>query len=270
MADLRVLTLNVCGLPWFRPPLSERAALFCRRIESSDVDVAMFQEVWSRHTLNVLRSGLPSFRHVATRRGIGTRPAGGVATFSRLPLARVGFRSYRGLFPRTGPLSFRLNRAINSILQGVLVTELEGRDIAVANTHLTANKDGDWSAGGRYHAFQLAQLNRLHTTLRRHPPGVTILGGDFNLASDGALYPHIVGHGTWHDPFADSDPSTFHARFLPPGSAPHRIDYLLVRGDASVRLAEPWFTEPVTLDGGQPEFVSDHVALFIHIGLPDS
>jgi hypothetical protein len=60
-------------------------------------------------------------------------------------------------------------------------------------------------------------------------------------------------------------PEHFHARFLAPGSAPHRIDYLLVRGDASVRLAEPWFTEPVTLDGGQPEFVSDHVALFIHI-----
>src|SRR5689334_13555801 len=141
MADLRVLTLNVCGLPWFRPPLAERAAEFCRHIESSDVDIAMFQEVWSRHTLNLLRAGLPSFAHVATRRGIATRPAGGVATFSRLPLGGVWFRSFRGLFPRTGPVSFRLDRALNSALQGVLIAELSGRDIVIANTHLTANKD---------------------------------------------------------------------------------------------------------------------------------
>ncbi len=270
MVDLRVLTLNVCGLPWFRPPLAERAAHFCRRIEASDVDVAMFQEVWSRHTLNLLRSGLPSFPYVATRRGIGTRPAGGLATFSRMPLRRVRFRSYRGLFPRTGLLSFRLNRALNSALQGMLVAELDGRNTLVANTHLTANKDGDWSAGSRYHAFHLAQLDRLHTTLRRHEPGLTILGGDFNLASDGALYPHIVGRGAWQDPFAESNPTTFHVEFLPAGSAPHRIDYLLLRGDVPVLAAEPWFTEPMALDGGKPEFVSDHVALFIHIGQPGS
>jgi endonuclease/exonuclease/phosphatase family metal-dependent hydrolase len=268
MADLRVLTFNVCGLPWFRPPLADRAVEFCRRIEASNVDIALFQEVWSRHTLNLLRSGLPSFRHTATRRGIGTRPAGGVATFSRLPLGRVRFRSFRGLYPRTGPIRFRLNRAINSALQGVLVAELSGRDVVIANTHLTANKDGDWSAGSRYHAFHLAQLHRLHGALRRSSSGLTILGGDFNLASDGALYEQIVDKGAWRDPFLTTNPTTFHAEFLPPGSVPHRIDYLLVRGDASVVTVEPWFTEPVAMDGGPPSYVSDHVALVIHIGLP--
>jgi endonuclease/exonuclease/phosphatase family metal-dependent hydrolase len=220
--------------------------------------------------MNLLQSGLPSFRYVAKRRGIGSRPAGGVVTFSRLPLGRVWFRSYRGLFPKTGPLGFRIHRALNSSLQGVLVAEIGGHDVVVANTHLSANMDGDWSAGSRYHGFQLAQLTRMHGTLPRRASGLTILGGDFNLASDGALYPHIVGHGAWRDPFADTDPPTFHVAFLPPGSAPHRIDYLLLRGEASVLAAEPWFIEPVRLDGGPPQYVSDHVALVIHIGLPES
>jgi hypothetical protein len=82
----------------------------------------------------------------------------------------------------------------------VLVTELEGA--RHRRREYPPHREQGWRlvGCGRYHAFQLAQLNRLHTNAATPPTGVTILGGDFNLASDGALYPHIVGHGTWHDP----------------------------------------------------------------------
>ena len=52
-------------------------------------------------------------------------------------------------------------------MAGVLVTELPELGLVLANTHLTANKDGDWSAHNRYHGFQRAQLNRLHSVLRQ-------------------------------------------------------------------------------------------------------
>ncbi len=47
---IRVATLNVCGLPSSLPALRPRAAEFCRRLTEMDVDVVMFQEVWTRRS----------------------------------------------------------------------------------------------------------------------------------------------------------------------------------------------------------------------------
>ena len=114
----------------------------------------------------------------------------------------------------------------------------------------------------------------LHAALRRARTAGTqlmIVTGDFNIASDGPLYPLIVEGGLWRDPFAATDPVTFHAEFLPPGSSEHRIDYLLVSGDA-VRFpvidTGLLFAEPLALPGGRRMYLSDHVALTARIGLP--
>ena len=168
-------------------------------------------------------------------------------------------------------MRFRLKRAVNSYLQGVLTVELSGIDVLIANTHLTANKDGDWSVGNRHYAFQRAQLLRLHAVLGHSTAGLRIVTGDFNLASDGPLYPAIVDGGAWRDPFESTNPVTFHTQFLPPGSTAQRIDYVLVAGEKQrfpVLDTGVLFPGPVAADGGQGVYLSDHVGLTTRIGLP--
>ena len=129
-----------------------------RRLEESGLDVVNLQEVWGRRALAVIRAQLPSFPYVAWRRGVHGQPAGGLVTFSRRPVGAVSYTSFHGAPPDAGGIPFRVRRAVNSLLQGVLTVELVGLGTVVANTHLTANKDGDWSAGNRYHALQRRQV----------------------------------------------------------------------------------------------------------------
>jgi exonuclease III len=274
MAVIRVASLNVCGLPSSLPPLAARAVEFCRHIDGSELDVVHFQEVWRPRTLAVLRDRLPSFPFVAWRRGIGGQPAGGLATFSRLPVGAVSYTPFRGARPDRGGLRFRAWCAVNTALQGVLTVALAGLPAVLANTHLAANKDGDWSAGNRYHPFQRRQVALLHAALDRARTAGTelmVVAGDFNIASDGPLYPLLVDGGAWRDPFAGTDPVTYHTAFLPPGATGHRIDYLLVRGDAArypVTGSGLLFAEPLDLPGGRRMYLSDHVALTAQVGLP--
>jgi exonuclease III len=268
------MSLNVCGLPSPLASLPERAARFGRYIDESDIDVVNLQEVWTRRALEVVRGQLPSFPCVAWRRGVAGQPAGGLVTFSRRPVGAVTYRSFRGIRPTMGSLRFRVKRAVNSALQGVLSVELVGLGTVVANTHLTANKDGDWSAGNRYYAFQRAQLERMHAILRdTRTAGIelTVVCGDFNVSSTSPLYPLITDGAAWRDPFAASDPATYHAAFLRPGSSTHRIDYLLVSGDAErfpVVDHGLLFAEPLPLPDGRRLYLSDHVALAVRIARP--
>jgi endonuclease/exonuclease/phosphatase family metal-dependent hydrolase len=264
---IKLATLNICGLPSPLPPLAERAAEFCRRLDESDLDVVNLQEVWTRRALTTIRALLPSFPYVASRRGLAGQTAGGLATFSRLPLGPVSYTSFRGAVPDQGSVRFRTKRTVSSLLQGVLTVELTGLGTVVANTHLTANKDGDWSAGNRYHSFQRRQVELTHAILRRaRTAGIelVVVTGDFNISSDSPLYALIVDGGVWRDPFAATDPATYHAEFLPPGFPGKRIDYVLASGDETrFPIVEhgPLFAEPLTLPDGRRMYVSDHVAL---------
>lgn len=275
MNSISLASLNVCGLPSTLPPMRRRAVEFCGRIEESDLDVVAFQEVWTGRLLTILRRLLPSYGFVAYRRGALGQPAGGLVTFSRLPLGTVSYRSFRGARSRAGGAMFRASRAVNSLLQGVLTVEVAGRATVLGNVHLTANRDGDWSPGNRHYGLHEAQLAMLHEALRRardrSGAGLAILSGDFNVASRSPLYPLVVDGGAWRDPFAATDPPTYHVEFLPPGGSAQRIDYLLVSGDAErypVTRTALLFAEPVTLPGGRRTFPSDHVALTARIALP--
>ena len=267
---IRVATFNVLGLPAALPRLADRAVEFCRRIDASDIDVINLQEIWGPRAFAAVRPRLPSFPHVAWQRGIGRRPAGGLVTFSRVPLGDVSYRSFRGPVPDVGGVGFRVRMTVNSLVQGVLLTGLAGLDTIVANTHVPANKDGDWSATNRHHGIQRAHVRRLQAAVRRASRGAraAVLTGDFNIASDSPLYPTIVEGGQWRDPFAATDPPTFHVEYLPAGARGRRIDYMLVAGEAAAADPQMLFGEPVDLPGGRRTHLSDHVALAAQIRLP--
>jgi endonuclease/exonuclease/phosphatase family metal-dependent hydrolase len=251
---VRIVTLNVCyGVRTRLAPAAVRVAEFGRRIEALDVDVVNLQEVWTTGLLARIRAALPSLPHVAWRRGIGGQPAGGLATLSRVPATDVRYRTFRRARVRAGGSLFRLLRTIEARLHGVLSVTLAGEpQMLVGNVHLTANRDGDWSAGNRHHRFQAAQLALLRDAMRGAGPAV--LTGDFNVASDCPLYPSIVEG--WHDQFAATDPPTYQQAMLPPGRPAKRIDYLLARGVEEPVEAAVLFAEPAPFG-----LVSDHVGL---------
>jgi endonuclease/exonuclease/phosphatase family metal-dependent hydrolase len=225
---VRIVTLNVCyGVRTRLAPAAVRAAEFCRRIEALDVDVVNLQEVWTPRLLARIRTGLPSLPHVAWRRGIGGQPAGGLATLSRVPVTDVRYRTFRRARVGAGAPMFRLRHRVEAAFHGVLLVTIAGEPpVLVGNVHLTANRDGDWSAGNRHHRFQAAQLGLLRDAMRGPEPAV--LTGDFNVTSGSPLYPSIVDG--WRDPFAATDPATYQESMLPSGRRASRIDYILVRG----------------------------------------
>jgi endonuclease/exonuclease/phosphatase family metal-dependent hydrolase len=257
---LTVATLNVCGLPSPLRPLRERAPRFCEHFEDAGYDVVNLQEVWTRGQLRVIRAHLPSYRYVSLRRGIGGQPAGGLVTFSRRPVAGTRYTSFSGA-TAAGSRRFRARQWLNTRLQGALTTRLAEVPVAVGNTHLTANHDGDWSDGNRHYPLHLDQLERVHAAMDTAGADLTVLCGDFNVASSSSLYNTI--RADYRDPFADTDPWTFHAELLFPGRRPHRIDYLLVRGDAQLCSYQTFFDKPLPGFG----LVTDHVGLTAELEL---
>lgn len=273
-----VASMNVCcGLTNPLRPVKERAAEFCRRLEKTDVDVVNFQEVWTPGLLAFIRGRLPSFPFAALRIGAAGRAVGGLVSFSKVPVRSVGYVSFRGTPPKRsgGPFS-RLALAASAGLQGVLTFELSGRRTVVGNVHMSANRDGDWSAGNRHEALQRAQLARVHEVLGRVRKGDTelmVVGGDFNLPSTSALYDAVVDGGVWRDPFEAEDAPTFQAALLPAGRQAHRVDYLLVRGDDDrhpVIGTDLLFREPVEMLSGGTAYLSDHVTQVVRIKAPSS
>jgi exonuclease III len=237
--------------------VKERAEVFCRRLTDLDVDVLLLQEVWTRSLLRFIGARLPSLRYAAWQPGLAGQPAGGLAVFARRPLGPSTFTAFTGARPGGGNLRFRGMSALSCRLQGVLTVRTADGTLLLGNTQLTANRDGDWSSANRHHHLHHQQLQVVHQALRTagaHAVPLSVLGGDFNIASTSPLYPLIVDHGAWHDPFAPVDHPTYRAEYLPAGRPPHRIDYLLVSGhpvtSADLTLAEP----------ARTGFLSDHLA----------
>lgn len=230
----------------------ERAAEFCRRLTELDVDVLLLQEVWSRSLVRFIAERLPSLPYSAWRSGVAGQPAGGLVVFARLPLHPPTYTAFTSA--RTGP-----RFALGCRLQGVLTVRTADDALVLGNTQLTANRDGDWSAANRHHPLHSEQLRIVHDAVRAagaHAAPLALLGGDFNIASTSPLYPTIVDHGVWHDPFADGDRPTYRAEYLPAGRSPHRIDYLLTSG-------QPVAHADLVLTGPTP--LSDHLGLRVRL-----
>jgi hypothetical protein len=304
--SLGIASLNTAGP--LRPgpdrllPFDLRAAEISRSLEAENLDVLLLQEVWLPRYLATFRRLLPTYEFVAWKRGRLGQVAGGLATFSRLPLAQSRYTSFRRAGVRTGGLRFRAELRARSVNQGVLTTHLPGVGAVVGNVHLVSNREGDWSVGNRHEPVQREQLAIMHAALTRanaegrtsaqnrqsRTTDLAIVGGDFNLASDGSLYGAITDGGTWRDSFAelaageldssadgrDQRPpvTTFRLECLPPGATAHRIDYLLVAGDPQHEILEHGllFEDPVRFPDGRTGQVSDHLGVYCRVGISGS
>ena len=232
-----------------------RYAAIGAEFEAGDADVVCVQEVFTYWHLRLLTRRMSSFCHVSYRPS-AVGPAGGLVTFSRLPVSASAYRGF-GLPPRAPGIS-RLTRFEGSV-KGALVTRLRGSGLSVINTHLVANRDGDWSEANRYYPVHRAQLDALTRAIRA-APAPAVVCGDFNVDRDSPLFAAFVISTGLTDTFDGSCPATFRAEFLPAGATPHCIDFILATDGGMAETATVLFAGKTPLPGG-PGYLSDHLGL---------
>jgi endonuclease/exonuclease/phosphatase family metal-dependent hydrolase len=262
--QVSVASFNTRGVPVLGSGLARRYAVIGAAFEAGDADVACFQEVLSYWHMRLLARRMPSFRYVSFRPSLAG-PAGGLVTFSRLPVAGTAYRGF-GISPRARGIS-RLAR-FRAGMKGALVTRLAQPAVCVVSTHPVANRDGDWSAAGRFYPLHRAQLDVL-TQVVRGVPIPAVVCGDFNIDRDSSLFGGFMEETGLSDAFEGGCPATFRAEYLPTGETPHCIDFILTTGGIKTETATVLFRDKVPLPGGRG-YVSDHVGLRARLFLAPS
>jgi len=255
-APLTVVSLNTRGVPVFGSRLAERYAAIGAALESGDADVACLQEVFSWWHLWLLARQMRSFGQVRFRVS-PAGPAGGLVTFSRLPVSGTVYQGF-GMPPRAAgvPLAARLKAAV----KGALVTRLASPALSVVNTHPVPNPDGDWSQRGRFYRLHKAQLDVLARVVRDAGGPAVVVCGDFNVDRDSLPFASFLAGTGLADAFEGSCPATFRAEYLPASATPRCIDFILIAGDIKAEAATVMFAEKEPMASG-PGYVSDHLGL---------
>ena len=250
-----VVSLNTRGIAPAGSHLAGRYAAIGTALDAGDADVACFQEVFTWWHLRLLARRMRSFRHVSFRPS-AAGPAGGLATFSRLPVSGTVY--HRLGAPPAAPGLSRAAR-LEARLRGALVTRLARPGLCVISTHPSANRDGDWSQGNRFYPLHRAQLAALARVVRG-ADAPAVVCGDFNVDRASPLFGEFVTEARLADAFKGDCPATFRAEYLPPGKTPHCIDFILTSDEVRAEAATVVFAGKEPLPGG-PGYVSDHVGL---------
>ncbi|MFI5712312.1 endonuclease/exonuclease/phosphatase family protein [Kribbella sp. NPDC051620] len=240
-----VATLNTRGMPVKGSNLTVRYAEIARAFEASPAQVVNVQEVLTYYHLRRLAMGMPSFR--AAYRPSLAGPAGGVVTFSRLPLESTRYQRLPA--PRSAERSLRWR----GFLKGALVTRVAG--VSIVNVHLLANTDGTWSASNRFHPIHRAQLTALAQVVAELS-SPCIVTGDFNIPLQKPLVQEFLSTTKLTDAFGGECAPTFQQAYLPAGMRSQCIDFILTAG-LTTESAEVVFEEESPTLG----YLSDHLGL---------
>jgi endonuclease/exonuclease/phosphatase family metal-dependent hydrolase len=224
--------------------MAGRYAAIGAKLDAGDADVVCFQEVLSYWHLRLLVKGMRSFRQVSYQPSL-PGPAGGLATFSRLPVSSTIYRGF-GIPPEAPGITRPVR--LRAALKGALVTRLARPGLCVINTHPIANWDGDWSEANRFYSLHRAQLDALARVVHR-TPAPAVVCGDFNVDRDSTLFSDFMTYTGLADAFQGGCPATFRAEYLPPGELPHCIDFILTTDGVKTEAATLLFTGKEPLPG---------------------
>ena len=261
VSKVSVASLNTQGIPVLASRLAARYEVIGAGFEAGDSDVVCVQEVLTHWHLRLLARRMPSFRQVSWRPSLAG-PAGGLVTFSRLPVTSTAYRGF-GVPPRVRGIAWPTR--LRAGMKGALVTHLARSQVCVINTHPVANRDGDWTEAGRFYRLHLAQLAVLARVVQDAPAPV-IVCGDFNVDRDSSLFSEFTEDTGLADVFGGECPATFRPEYLPAGKTPHCIDFILAGEGFRPESASVLFADEQTLPGG-PGYVSDHLGLSARMSL---
>lgn len=250
MTDIRLLTLNALIRGDVRPRLRCLGGI----LERSGYDIVCLQEILHRGSVRLLRRLTPGFGHHFAS-GFPVLH-GGLMLLSRWPLAQRGFT----LFPKAGPP--RTELLMRKGAQAAVV-ETPGGPLAVVNTHLSANRDGDWSPGNRYARIARGEMAALAGVVAALDPTLpVVVAGDFNVPRDSPEFVAFAAAAGLHDVLCGDPAPTY--RPTPRFPAPPALDQVLVRSTSDHPLAAGArlvLQDAVTLPGGREAFLSDHYGI---------
>ncbi|GAA3198909.1 endonuclease/exonuclease/phosphatase family protein [Dactylosporangium siamense] len=250
MTEVRLLTLNAL----IRDDVPARLRALGPVLERSGYDIVCLQEVLHRGSARLLRRVTPGYEN---RAGTGlTLLAGGLLLVSRWPIRRHRFAR----FPMTRPLRTELLMRKGAQLA---VVDTPAGPLAVVNTHLSANRDDDWSEGNRYTAIirgELDCLARLVTGFEPDLPAVVV--GDFNVPRDAPVFTRFAAAAGLRDVLAGDTSTTY--RPTPRWPSPPALDQVLLRPAADrpvTARARTVLRDAVRVADGRDLFLSDHYGI---------
>ncbi|MEU0555708.1 endonuclease/exonuclease/phosphatase family protein [Dactylosporangium sp. NPDC006015] len=255
MIDVRLLTFNTL----MRDDVPARLRALGPVLERAAYDVVCLQEVLHGGSVRLLRRGA-GYRHVAVTRA--ALPSGGLMLMSRWPILRYRFARFR----MAGPL--RTEQLMRKGAQ-LAVVETPAGPLAVVNTHLSANRDDDWSDGNRFTRVIRQELDHLARLVRGFEPELpAVVVGDFNVPRDSAAFTGFAAAAGLRDVLAGDPTTTF--RPTPRWPAPPALDQVLARDGAGrpvVASARTVLRDAVRVPDGRELFLSDHYGLEADLSL---
>ena len=223
-------------------------------LEAAGYDVVCLQEIMYRRYLGLLRTLAPSYGHCAVA-GAGVI-RGGLVILSRPPISRTRFVRYQIRKPLRPELFMRKGAQVAFV-------EVAGGQLAVANTHLSANRDDDWSADNRYTLVQAAELGQLAMLVNAIDAGIpVVVMGDLNVPRSASMLAGFLDGTGLRDVLAGRTEPT--NRPTPDYPSPPAFDHALIRSadtrevTARARLV---LDEAVTLADGRLAYLSDHYGI---------
>ncbi|MFE4695593.1 endonuclease/exonuclease/phosphatase family protein [Streptomyces sp. NPDC056738] len=247
MKPLRLLTMNTL----FTGDVPARLRALGAALQESDYDIVCLQEVMFRRNVRLIRRAAPAYGHFACSGTVLLK--GGLVLLSRWPIKERRFVRY----PMTSPV-----RGEFFMRKGVQVASIATPDgeLVVVNTHLSANRDDDWSPANRYTRIAEAELALVAGLIEGVGPSVpVVVVGDLNVPRDSAVLADFVAAAGLRDVLAGDTRPTY--RPTPQWPTPPALDHVLVRAAAGETLtggADFVFQDEVTLGDGRRAYLSDH------------
>ncbi len=188
--------------------MRRRLRLLSGLLAPSNYDIVCLQEVMYRSNLRFF-----DYPHVFASGAVLLK--GGLAVLSRLPLRERRFHQFAFRPPRRPEWLMR---------KGFQVCTCDR--LTVVNTHLSANRDDDWSSDNRYTAVAQAELAEISAVLARID-GPVVVTGDFNLPRQSTALSQFITSNGLTDAMAGDPRPTYRPSLWPDAPA---LDHVLFRG----------------------------------------
>lgn len=262
MNQFTLLTFNCFGIPV--PAARRRLLALAGALDQQAATVVCLQEVQAHPYRRLLTHAATTFPYHAFAPHLHA-PRGGLLTLARTPIVASAFADYRDRGRWYSPAL-----ADVALAKGVLRTQhvVDGQEIIVLNTHLSANYRGDWAGDNQYSRTERNQLQQLAALVAAQPPAaLVVVCGDFNVPRDSGLFHDFLTASALADPLAHDSRPTY--RPLPgmPTRFALPIDSALFRVPAGAQFAgqsQLCFGERMPFSGGSG-YLSDHLAVELQV-----
>lgn len=261
MRKLKLASINILGITLNFTTAKIRYQAIADYFNKSDIDVIFFQEVFSYFHLRILKDNIKEYPFCIYK-PMFFGPKGGLVIFSKYKISNIFFVEYS---LNKMPLVSIPEKIFQKGILGGVIDDL---DITLANTHLTAVINHDYSKSSKYFQNKIGEISEFHNTLKSIGENkLVIVGGDFNIKKGSDMYKQLINFKDLDNVFKEGKP-TRHREFVSKGSEPNCIDYLFIVSDGvkhKITAKEYIFSEKSRLSNRKFGYISDHIGLSVNV-----